>query len=316
MKSALRITLIYSLIGIAWIILSDTVLDELFADDELYTEHSFQMAKGIFYVIVTAIILYALINKYNRRLESKVREHTRLNDLLEYQRNKLTESNNQLEQFADITSHDLKSPLRTMVNLIDRFKQKFGDAQSAESLKYIEVIKSSALQLSRKVEKTLLFSKVNYNSKDYEKVNIQNLLKDIKNLLAVDIEKKNVTIECNQRIVIKSDKIMLQHIFQNLIENSIKYCKPDEDPHISISYKSADDHYLFEVKDNGIGIPKDKLEHVFERYEQLNKNDFMQGNGIGLASIKRIAERLNGEICLDSELGVGTSVSLKLPKVD
>ncbi len=316
MKSATRITIIYTLIGIAWIVLSDSVVDRFFSHSDFYTQNSFQLAKGIFYVLVTAIILYALIQKYNRRLEIKVREQKRLNDLLEFQRNKLKESNNQLEQFADITSHDLKSPLRTMISLIERFKHKFGDTQSADSLKYIDVIESSALQLSRKVEKTLLFSKANYDSKDYEKVNIPALLKVIKTSLASDIEAKNATIECTERIVIKSDKIMLQHVFQNLIENSIKYSKPDENPKIVISYQSADDHIMFKIEDNGIGIPKDKLEHVFERYEQLNKNDILQGNGIGLASIKRIVERLQGEICIDSELGKGTSVYLKLPKVD
>lgn len=313
MKSAIKITIIYLVIGIAWIIISDKVAYYFFGDFEIYTQNLFQILKGIFYVVTTAIILFILINSFNRKIEEKVREQEMLNSTLEFERNKLKESNDQLEHFADMTSHDLKSPLRTILSLIQRYKIKFKDSLTPKSSEYLDVIEVSAKQLSRKIDKTLLFSKIAHSSGDFETIQPEEFIRDIELALANIIEEKNAKISIEKLPVIFSDRIMLQQVFQNIIENSIKYSKPNTEPAINISATKKEKKVIFEISDNGIGIPKEEQEKVFERFKQLDNKEFLKGNGIGLASIKRIINKLNGDIWIQSTEGEGTSVFVALP---
>jgi signal transduction histidine kinase len=263
--------------------------------------------------VSTGVLLYFISSKFNRELEEKIREQEMTNKTLEFERKRLKESNEQLEHFADMASHDLKSPLRTILNLIQRYKTKFSGDLTPGNLEYLDVIENSANLLSRKVDKTLLFSKISNTSGEYEMVDTQNVIKNIIFALSKDIEEKNAQISYENLPRVYSDIIMLQQVFQNVIENSLKYCKPNEKPDITIHGVKKDKKILFEISDNGIGIPESEQEKVFERFKQLNNSDLMKGNGIGLASIKRIVSKLGGNIWIESTVGEGTSVFIELP---
>lgn len=314
MKPAIKITIAYLVIGVTWIVLSDKIAFYFFGDYEIYTQNLFQIIKGLFYVMTTAIILFFLINSFNRKIEEKVRELEVLNETLKFERNKLRESNDQLEQFADMTSHDLKSPLRTIINLIQRYKTKFKQQTTPQSQEYLDIIENSADGLYRKIDKTLLFSKISRVKQRFVLVDPNEIVEEVKISLARSIDEKKAQIKKDQLPTVKADKILLQNVFQNIIENSIKYAKKEEAPFIEITAKKKKSSVVFSIKDNGIGIPEAELEHVFERYKQLNAENILSGSGIGLASIRKILERLEGSVWIESEEGIGTTVFLELPR--
>ena len=316
MKSALKITLIYILIGVLWIVLSDKIAYYLFSDFEIYTQNLFQIIKGIFYVLMTALILYTLINAYNKKIDEKVEELKSLNHTLEYERNKLKQSNEQLEQFAAVASHDLKSPLRTISSLIGRFKKKFSDQITPQNKEYLDIIERSTKQLFVKIDKTLLFSKISHSKNPKKPVNITKIMQDVEINLRENIEHTSATIIYNDLPKVKGDKIMLYQVFQNIIENSLKYHRPGVPPAIEIIAEHQNDYIQFTIADNGIGIDEKNRDKVFEQYQQINQNEFFSGQGIGLSAIKKIIERLNGQIWITSEKGQGTSVHFTLPAVN
>jgi len=193
MKSALKITLIYLFFGIVWIILSDSAAEYLFGGSrskELYI----QLFKGIFYVCTTGLLLYFLISRYQKKLEEQVKELKRLNESLEIEKENIKASNDQLENFADIASHDLKSPLRTISTLIQRFQVKFKDNLTEDSSKYLEIIEDSSKKLNEKISETLRFSKVHHYKDKQEIVDLNELLESLENTIRAVIDEKNARI--------------------------------------------------------------------------------------------------------------------------
>lgn len=313
MKSALKITLIYLFFGIAWIILSDSATEYLFGNSkskELYI----QLSKGIFYVVTTSLLLYFFINRYQKRLEEKVKELERLNESLEIEKENIKSSNQQLENFADIASHDLKSPLRTISTLIQRFQVKFKDNLTDESVKYLEIIENSSNKLDEKISETLRFSKVHHYKDTQEFVNLSELLESIENNIRAVIDEKNAEINFSNLPTINSSKNLLHQVFQNLIDNSIKYSKLDVSPIVNIDVKEIDNKWQFCVTDNGIGIAKEDHHNIFHKYHRINNNNQSYGSGIGLSIVKEIIEKLHGEVWVESTLGEGTSTYFTLPK--
>lgn len=313
MKSALKITLIYLFFGIAWIVSTDIASEYLLSDSK-NKEGSFQLIKGIFYVCTTGILLYFLINRYQKKLEEQVKELKRLNESLKIEKEKIKESNEQLENFADTASHDLKSPLRTISTLIQRFQIKFKDHLSEDSVKYLELIEDSSKKLNEKISETLRFSKVHHYKEKREAVDLNELLKSIENNITTVIEENNATIKYSNLPEINSSKNLLYQVFQNLIDNSIKYSKPNTPPIIEVTYEDFGDKCKFCVKDNGLGISKENNEPIFEKYHRINNKDENEGSGIGLSIVKEIVEKLHGEIWVESTLGEGTSIYFILPK--
>jgi two-component system CheB/CheR fusion protein len=313
MKPALKITLIYLFFGIVWIIMSDSATEYLFGDShsqELYA----QLFKGIFYVCTTGLLLYFLINRYQIKLEEKVKELELLNKSLEIEKENIKASNEQLENFADVASHDLKSPLRTISTLIQRFRIKFKENLYEDSEKYLEIIEDSSKKLNEKIVETLRFSKVHHYKREQEVVDLNELLESIKKNIRTVIEERNAKIKYSNLPILKSSKSLLYQVFQNLIDNAIKYSKFDVPPMIEIHSESLDNYWRFCVKDNGLGIEKENQKMIFEKYYRVNQENENEGSGIGLSIVKEIILKLKGKVWVESILGEGTSIYFTLPK--
>lgn len=313
LKATIKTTLIYVFFGIAWIVISDSVSQYFFSDSEL-KKSSFQLIKGIFYVCSTGILLFFLINRFQKKLEEKVKDLEHLNKSLEIEKEKIKVSNEQLENFADTASHDLKSPLRTISTLIQRFQIKFKDHLTEDSKNYLEIIEDSSKKLNDKISETLRFSKVHHYKELQEAVDLNELLKSIENNIRTVIDENNATIKYSKLPEIKSSKNLLYQVFQNLIDNSIKYSKPEISPLIEITSEELGDKWKFCVKDNGLGIAKENYETIFEKYHRVNNKDENEGSGIGLSIVKEIIEKLNGKVWVESTLGQGTCIYFTLPK--
>lgn len=312
-KSALKITLIYLFIGILWIILSDSATEYIIGSAKS-KEHSIQLIKGIFYVCITGALLYILINRYQKKLEEQVKQLKQLNESLKKEKEHIKASNEQLENFADVASHDLKSPLRTISTLIQRFKIKFKDNLTEDSAQYLQIIEDSSKKLNEKISETLRFSKVHHYKDQHEEVDLNELIKSIENNFRTIIDEKKVKINYPELPKINSTKNLLYQVFQNLIDNSIKYSKSDQVVIINVKIKDLESHWQLCVEDNGLGIAKENHNSIFEKYNRINNDNEYEGSGIGLAIVKEIVDKLHGKIWVESELGQGTTICFTLPK--
>jgi PAS domain S-box-containing protein len=229
----------------------------------------------------------------------------RLND-------ELLRSNKELEQFAFITSHDLQEPLRTVSNFTQLLAQKYEEILDEEAQTFIRFAVDGTKRMQKLITDLLNYSRVGARSKKFSPVDLNPVLQKAVSNLAVTIQEKKALITNERLPALEGDKWQLIQLFQNLIENSLKFCK--REPRIHISVNEESDHYLISVKDNGIGIDQDFYDRVFLIFQRIDTSEENTGTGIGLAICKRIIERHGGRIYFESQLGKGTTFYFTLLK--
>lgn len=230
---------------------------------------------------------------------------------------KYIEYNLQLENFAYIASHDLKTPLRTIVSFTQLLDRNTRDKLSGDEKEYLQFIIDGTKEMSYLIDDLLAYSRLESKDMQVEMINLKDLMQSTINQVSTYVKDKNASINIKfQPEVIFGDKIKLQQLFQNLLLNGIKFHKPDQHPNIEISCISEDKYWLFEFKDNGIGIEEAYFEKIFLIFKRLNRKESYEGSGIGLAICKKIVEKHGGKIWVKSELGQGSSFFFTLPKSD
>lgn len=226
---------------------------------------------------------------------------------------KLIKSNKELEQFAYIISHDLKEPLRMISSYVQLLQKKYQDKLDGNANEYIEFAADGAKRMNGLIDGLLEYSRVLSGDIKFEKADIKQLIEDALALLRVKIEEKNATIKIKSDLpVLNINKINITRVFQNLIDNGLKFCR--EKPIIEISAEEKKGFFLFCIKDNGIGINIEHKERIFEIFQRLHSRDKYDGIGIGLTICRKIIERHNGKIWMESEgEGKGCSFYFTLP---
>ncbi len=253
---------------------------------------------------------YLTKNRLNKKLEEK--------NLAIYKQSKVLENkNNELEQFAYIASHDLQEPLNTITSFIGLIKEdheKHFNEIAKESMNYIV---DASVRMKKLINSILDYSRLG-RTKNYTIVNTQKLLLEIKSDLKSVINKKNASIALNNLPKIKGDNTELRLLFQNLISNGIKFCKPNTNPKICIDCELITNNtktkvWQFSIKDNGIGIAKKHEKRIFNIFQRLHSTDKYEGTGIGLAHCKKIVESHGGDIWISSEVNKGTIFYFTIP---
>lgn len=226
----------------------------------------------------------------------------------------LDEKNAELQHFAYVVAHDLKSPLSGISNMTDIVINKFASKIEAKGIEMLEVIKSSSSKLSVLIDSLLDYGVTNSSfSEDKTKITVSELKKYIANLFPTE---KKIKINFNSTIKqLSINKTGLIQIFINLISNGIKY-NDKENVIIDIKIDQSESHYLFEIKDNGPGIPEEFQTSVFNLFFVSTAYDKFgnKGSGIGLATVKRIIDKCDGTIHVDSSIGEGASFIFTLKK--
>jgi signal transduction histidine kinase/DNA-binding NarL/FixJ family response regulator len=217
----------------------------------------------------------------------------------------LNRSNEELEQFAYIASHDLKEPLRTIINTLKLIKDDTQNLSQEETVAKIGASLSSAKRMRTLVSDLLAFAKVNKQAKDFVLVDLHQVVQDVLNNLQGSIKEKSVKITVASLPAVKGNPIQLMQLFQNIISNSIKYCELT--PIIDISVDNAEDSIVFCIKDNGIGVPSDQKKKIFEPFYRLQTKTAFSGTGIGLALCKKIVKAHGGKIWVKSSKLTGSS---------
>lgn len=227
----------------------------------------------------------------------------------------LRERNEELKSFAGTVSHDMKMPLANMIITSDMLRTKYGDLLDKQAQEYLDYIKQSAFTLSEYISGLLEHYETDKTASQIaETFDSQDLLEEI-------IELLNISEDCDinlpdGNIEMYANKSALEQIILNLVVNSIKY-NDKEKIKIDIECYEKDDSYHFSITDNGMGISKENMPHIFNLFVKTGVLDRSGkvGNGIGLSTVKRLITKLDGEIKVSSELGIGTTIKFNIKKM-
>lgn len=238
------------------------------------------------------------------KLELKVQERTaKLNVLV----NELKRSNDELKQFAYVTSHDLQEPLRTIASFTQLLKRRYGNRLDEDADEFINYIVGGANRMQVMIKALLDYSRVNTRSDEFKPSDFEEVLDQTLSSLKIAIEESHAVITVDPLPTIVADDKQMIQLFQNLISNAIKFRSLTKDMKIHISCTKVSTNYLFSVSDNGIGIEPQFKDRIFEVFQRLHTIDEYSGTGIGLAICKKIVERHGGTIWVESELGEGST---------
>jgi len=222
---------------------------------------------------------------------------------------KLEKSNDELQEYAHVVSHDLKSPLRSINALVNWIKDDNKETLTAETKAHLMMIDATLEKMEQLISDVLEYSSVGSESITLEAVNLQEVLMDIETLLH---RPEHIELYIHPLLpIIYADKVKIQQLFQNLISNAIRYCDKEQGL-IEVGFTENQTHYTFTVKDNGIGIPKEYHDKIFKIFQSLT--DHKDSTGIGLSIVKKIVDLYNGSIWLESIVGEGTTFFFTIQK--
>lgn len=249
-------------------------------------------------------------------LEIRVQERTQqlyaANFTLEQLNAELQRSNQELEQFAYVASHDLQEPLRAVAGYTQLLADEYQNSLDKTAQEYITYIIDGAARMSQLIQDLLAYSRVNTKGKPFIPTDCNSVLPQVLGNLQVLIAENNATITYDSLPTVIADKTQLVQLFQNLISNAIKF-RREELPQIQITAELEDKAWLFSVTDNGIGIKSQYIERIFQIFQRLHTRREVSGTGIGLAICKKIVERHHGHIWAESEPGIGTTFYFTIP---
>jgi signal transduction histidine kinase len=218
----------------------------------------------------------------------------------------LERSNRDLEQFAYVVSHDLREPLRTIGGFLNLLQRRHGGQLDSHARELITFTTQGAERLDRMITDLLDYSRIQRQKLVLSRVDLFGVwLKAADNLKAM-IEESGARISHDELPVITGDESQLIRLWQNLLSNAIKF-RGDRRPEIHIGVREEPDYWLFSVRDNGIGIPPQSAERIFQIFQRLHTQREYPGSGIGLAVCRKIVERHGGRIWMESSPGRGTT---------
>ena len=274
---------------------------------------------GLFVVALNRNLVNIAVEKES---EIKRREDEHEKRLLEEQmKQKLEEvniqlkrSNTDLEKFAFIASHDLKAPLNKIMLGLQVINDKNKDLLDLETKRLITSILNSTSQMNKLITDLLTYSQVNETEKTMTSVNTSEIMQKIINNLSTLIEQKHAKIKYNNLPIIHGNESLIASLFQNLIQNGIKF-NNSIIPEVII-HNETDEHanIIFSIQDNGIGIKEEDKEIIFDMFQRIESSNIYPGSGIGLALCKKIVEIHAGKLWVESKENDGSTFFVKLPK--
>ncbi|OKH33380.1 hybrid sensor histidine kinase/response regulator [[Phormidium ambiguum] IAM M-71] len=246
------------------------------------------------------------LKEQNALFEQEIMTRQQTEQALQKANQELAKKNSELEQFAYVTSHDLQAPLATIASYAELLQQNYKSNLDSQANEYIQYIVTGCLTMQNLIEDLLEYSRIGRNQKALSLVDIKSIIDKVCRNLKSTIHQNKATIIYQDLPTVMADGSQLLQLFQNLIDNSIKY-RREELPKIEISVESRENEYLFIVNDNGIGIDSKYFERIFQMFQRLHSTQDYSGTGIGLAICQKIVELHGGRIWVESQLGKGTT---------
>ncbi len=283
------------------------------ANQEMFDFRLSRAIGGHLWLYVEATLIEIEKQKFVQFIMQDITERKRSEQLLQESMKDLARINTELEQFTYVASHDLKEPLRMISSFAQLLEKQYKDKLDEGANDFIRFIIEGVVRMQDLINNLLKYSKIGKSSREFEKVDLNNVLKD-----AIDNLKKIIN-ETNAEVIYDSlpslfvDKYQLLQVFQNLISNAIKF-HGESPPLIHVSARPDNKHWVFSVRDNGIGIDSKDYERIFIIFKRLHTKDEYGGTGIGLAICKKIVEQYGGKIWVESEVGNGSTFYFSIPK--
>ena len=246
---------------------------------------------------------------FTEKLEEEVVERTR----------ELKRSNEDLQQFAHVASHDLKEPVRKIKIFLNILQKEHTKMMDQKGLFYMDKIQLAAERIKAMIDGVLKYSTADSLENDFEKVNLNEVIENVQKDLEIIIHAKGAVISCDPLPEVNGISLLINQLFYNLLNNSLKFSKANEPPVIRITgrviAKGKISYVQVTVSDNGIGFEPDKNEAIFGTFKRLHSKDDYEGTGLGLALCKKIVERHKGEISASGILGKGAEFQILFPEI-
>jgi PAS domain S-box-containing protein len=255
-----------------------------------------------------------LLEVLSATVEAALSRAEREQELRETQQ-ELKQSNEELEQFAYAASHDLQEPLRTVSSYLTLLKRRYGEDLDSDAIDFIDFAVDGADRMRDMIQALLAYSRVDTRGQDFEPIDVSTIFERVRQNLKMTIEETDATVSTPAtELTVLGDESQLVQLFQNLVENGIKY---NSDPReIDISVTCQDERVTIAVTDNGIGMHPDQTDDIFEVFNRLHTREEFDGTGVGLSICRKIAERHDGEINVESEPDDGSTFTVVLPLGD
>ncbi len=249
------------------------------------------------------------LKEYQYTLEDKVQKRT---EELSKSIIELKRSNEELERFAYVSSHDLQEPLRMVTLYSQLLERRYKDSLDSDADDFIEYIVENAKRMKQLIDDLLEYSRVTNKAKEFENVDLEKILDLVLTNLSVSIAENNVKVNHEPLPTVFGDENQMLQIFQNLITNAIKF-RGRESPEINITAKKGQTEWIFSVSDNGIGINPEHQKQIFEVFKRLHTKEEYPGTGIGLSIVQKIIKHHGGQIWVESESGKGSTFYFTIP---
>ncbi|HEU4662585.1 MAG TPA: ATP-binding protein [Dokdonella sp.] len=226
----------------------------------------------------------------------------------------VTEVNRELEAFSYSVSHDLRAPLRHIAGFADKLRGQLGDERDAKLAHYCEVISDSARRMSALIEDLLAYSRLGRHALRLQPVDMQSLVEEIRATLMSALEDRRVQWRIAPLPVVVADASMLRLVWQNLLDNALKYTGARDPALIEVGFRDDGDTREFWVRDDGVGFDMKYVDKLFGVFQRLHKASEFQGTGIGLASVRRIIARHGGRTWAEGVPDQGATIHFTLPR--
>lgn len=229
-------------------------------------------------------------------------------------RQKLEQSNRDLESFASVASHDLKEPLRKVISFGDRLLEKYYDKIDEQGQDYLNRMIKATERMHDFIDSLLEFSKSAKSSNAFEKIDLNHILDEVLSDLDERIMQTKGEVTVEPLPTITANKLQIYQLFQNLISNALKFQNPEATPSINISANQLSENFWeISVRDNGIGFDQKYLDKIFNPFERLHDKNKFEGSGMGLAICRKIVERHGGNLTAISEPEKGATFHIIIP---
>jgi light-regulated signal transduction histidine kinase (bacteriophytochrome) len=259
------------------------------------------------------------VQELNTNLEAIVVERTKV---LTQLNTELERSNQELQDFAYVASHDLQEPLRKIQAFGNLLEEEYGESLG-DGKTYLDRMRNAAGRMRVLIDDLLTFSRVTTKAQPFSLVNLNEVVEQVIDDLGPRIQEIHGIVEVGELPMIEADSQQMYHMFQNLLSNALKFHRTGVPPKVKVTAQEqpaaettefpATEQYLFAIEDNGIGFDEKYLDRIFTVFQRLHGRNQYEGTGIGLAVVRKIVERHGGTITAKSVIGEGATFLVTLP---